>query len=708
MADITLIHLQAELRVVRVQLTCQHTKGLEAVYRIDVAVSSLTAVVKLYNKPLPHMPHHESMEMSRELTTWLRELEGDLEAFRTRVAPYLGSTPEQIVKVGVLMRPNAVEYSRLRTYQFLVEELPSNGQHLRGLFHFARCLNLKNFKPAYIKNQSQQQADEETAETAGTTTSAEIPRQPQPLFPDSTALSMPTLQSLGLESESDTDSIAEPNIEISLPDTDEEDAEAGAEVNAEEDTSAKLSEGDSQHSDVQAEETSYPIVETQPTLVATTLPEQQSCELGNSAHGSAELEKVNSRVDTPKTEVSQLLERYFSTKSTSVVSELPIPAPEMHGLYTTGGERARVLMQRTMNISESLLLPVPSAVVPESESSQSTLPVPFRLPKQTTTRPAVQWTFPEAEIMRWGASHDCDAQEADTATSTITTTTAVETPGELQSSTPQTSTLVVPPGELEDAAIATAFRTPSIPPQGPVITASLGLPAKLPRTGKMRMYNRFDIPIGRTGDRCTRVNNLILQQDRRRNPKGFQLLIPHGHYPLIRPARRDWRAVPGGHVRVPLFPGHDGGVIWPPIGWFSLTPDQRRDELLQLGQILDTAWYGLQECHNAIDIGERYYAFTLPYSVKPGDDDYTDQAYDQDRFQTVTRQQIRLHEVTARRLGLWQSLPLEMYADQAAQDSWDNQRMLQLPRPIREVLDQVPAYTFGWDNRNTACDEELL
>ncbi len=89
-----------------------------------------------------------------------------------------------------------------------------------------------------------------------------------------------------------------------------------------------------------------------------------------------------------------------------------------------------------------------------------------------------------------------------------------------------------------------------------------------------------------------------------------------------------------------MFEGDDVGVLWPPKNWETSSPEARRDELLRLGQLLDVAWYGLQESRSDIEIGERYYAFTLPYSLKPGDDHYTDQAYDQDRFQTMQDQAV--------------------------------------------------------------------
>lgn len=79
---------------------------------------------------------------------------------------------------------------------------------------------------------------------------------------------------------------------------------------------------------------------------------------------------------------------------------------------------------------------------------------------------------------------------------------------------------------------------------------------------------------------------------------------------------------------------------------------------------LDLAWYGLQEQHGDIGVAERFNV--VPYSVKPA---VSDQSYNQDWFQSDIRLKIHLHEVTARRLGRWHTLPRELYADEAAQDT---------------------------------------
>lgn len=624
LVEIKLLHL--EQRVVRIHLAYRSDGELDAVYQIDVAVSSLAAVTGSYRKPLPRMGHRETSEINRELTHRLRELEGDLHSFRARIFPYLGCTPEQIIKVGAVIRPNAAEYSQMQTYRFLLQTLPEDGQQMRGLVFFARCLNLKNFVPADLEKQL---PDNNTMRppVACEDGSSELPA----LFPGTTTatLDMPTLRSLGLETESDSDSniTPYPDVEIGLP--------SGEEVGA-------------SHSG------------------------------GTQVHG----------LPTPGKKKQQCGELRAETGTSALAimtqQESSAETPEMKSQQS--GDPNTVLPTTTENTVEQML-PVAS-----NTSETSCQPQTSRKEQHLDIlQTALQQTLP-------------GLLEADTNPVAF----ATSSPRGHDGSVPEPTISVVQRGELEDAAIATALRTPSPPPQGPVIVSSLGLPAKLPYTGVITMYNRFKVPVGTTGDRCTRINNLILQQDREQNPLGFQLLIPHGYYPMIRPARRNWKSAPHGHIRIPLYPGHTRGVIWPPQGWCSLTPKQRRNELIQLGQTLDMAWYGLQECRNAIDIGERYYAFTLPYSVKPGDNDYTDQAYDQDRFQTRTRHQIRLHEITARRLGLWQSLPPELYADQAAQDSWDNQRMLQLPRPVREALDHIPTFIFNWDNKDTGIDEGLL
>lgn len=63
------------------------------------------------------------------------------------LSPYLGVCEKQIARIGIVMRPNALEAKRMLTYEFMEQELPKNGEHLRGVFFEGRRLNLKAYKP---------------------------------------------------------------------------------------------------------------------------------------------------------------------------------------------------------------------------------------------------------------------------------------------------------------------------------------------------------------------------------------------------------------------------------------------------------------------------------------------------------------------------------------------------------------------------------
>lgn len=77
-------------------------------------------------------------------------------------------------------------------------------------------------------------------------------------------------------------------------------------------------------------------------------------------------------------------------------------------------------------------------------------------------------------------------------------------------------------------------------------------------------------------------------------------------------------------------------------------------------------------------------------------------------MQSRLRQMVRQLEISSRRIGLWESMAPELYADYEAQKTWSGQRDLQLPIPVQMQLNRVPLYTFSWDSEHLDADLQVL
>ena len=169
----------------------------------------------------------------------------------------------------------------------------------------------------------------------------------------------------------------------------------------------------------------------------------------------------------------------------------------------------------------------------------------------------------------------------------------------------------------------------------------------------------------------------ILRQDMEQQPDGFPLLLQNGLWPHIRPARRDWSAVPEKSVKIPLGPSGNSTVGWPPSEWQTLTPKNRSKELLRLAELLEAFWTGKRQ-PNAQVLLEKYYAFCLPGSSSHPESELCS-----------LRQKLRQHELSSRRRGEWDLINPDLLTDQP-----DTAR--QLPQQLLSVLRQAPVYQFKW------------
>lgn len=650
--------LDSDPPIVRFFIVCHHKKPDEGMYHFDIEVeSAVTVLSNLRTKLVPMKEIHQKL-LNRELTTYQRCLSGDLADVAVKLASYLAIDHRQLNRVGLHVRPNAVEKERMGTTDFLVQELPTSGWELSGIFHLARQLHLKTYRPK------------------------EFGRKPV-LFPESTTPKMLPLEVLmTLDSTQRALGTEEGEMEGSVTET----TGMTSDVFGEQEDIAGCQESQGQQEQPSSASELTPGNKT--SLVMPEAEEEPSkiSQAGGlvGAFGALptvrpfkEIDAASCTQSLPLSDVAQL--RELTAKD--LLERCGLDA-ETTRLECSTGDLSDGNGQEPLQKGAG---PGTSSQPESPELTQSRARVVFTPEEITSPANRKRKLSSCAPVeLRQQSSKEVDSHPM----------TVMK---------PQGS-----PDSPPEVSIMTAMRSKAVTPSGPVLLASSGQSQRLPRKEEILMYNRFVVPVAVTGDRCTRVTNCIMRADREQNPHGFKLLLPHGFYPLIRPARRDWRALGDGHIRVPLVEGDTAGIIWPPKGWQEKSGEERRDELLGLGQLLDLAWYGLQECRYDLDVAERYYAFTLPYSLGPDDKEFTSQAYSQDRFQATIRKQIRLHEVTARRLGLWHTFAPELYADEAAQETWDGLRTAQLPKPVRHALDLVPLFTFPWESQDVKGDEARL
>ena len=171
---------------------------------------------------------------------------------------------------------------------------------------------------------------------------------------------------------------------------------------------------------------------------------------------------------------------------------------------------------------------------------------------------------------------------------------------------------------------------------------------------------------------------------RRRYPGGFHERLPHGLHPDVPPTQRDWTV---GEVKLPVIPGGEESLQWPPSGWQAMTPDERLEAHLHVAAILEAGWYGGDTHLSHFCRYAKYGALRLPGSACPRPGDELEKA------QAATQSSVRRLERMARRSGRWEEMPACLRLPDEACIAF------QLPEPLRALLDVIPQVPHPWEPR---------
>lgn len=186
----------------------------------------------------------------------------------------------------------------------------------------------------------------------------------------------------------------------------------------------------------------------------------------------------------------------------------------------------------------------------------------------------------------------------------------------------------------------------------------------------------------------------FLEKDR--DLDDFTLLLPNGFAGEIRPARRNWELLEDRQLSFPLYPGSTDGLLWPPIQWQDLSAEERTRRFLHFAQVMDMVWYGGRMSRSEHDLAARYYAFLLPGSIAPHRKGFSSQISEEEHFQSYVHLEARRRELFLRRTGRLETLSPLLLADDEATATWRRRSYLQLPKPLLEILDEVPLFRFSW------------
>ena len=166
-------------------------------------------------------------------------------------------------------------------------------------------------------------------------------------------------------------------------------------------------------------------------------------------------------------------------------------------------------------------------------------------------------------------------------------------------------------------------------------------------------------------------------------PAGFRERIPHGIYPCVPPACRDWTVA---HIKLPVVPDGEPSLVWPPEGWALLDPKERLETHLHLAAILEAGWYGGDSQLTRWERHTKYRAFQLPGAAKPS----MRGATELHRAQAFNQGHQRRLERMARRSGRWQDMPVQLRFPAELFEAY------QLPQVLRGILDTVPQVPQPW------------
>lgn len=147
-----IVVLESSRSLVRMRLSCSYDNFICAMFHIDVSIESVLDFKRRQRNSFPMMNRRVHSIFSRNLPIFISPLEGrGKSAAMIVLSSAISVADSQIYQIGAKISPDAVEACRMRMYEFLERELPSEDRHLQGIFFFARALNLRKYMPRELR-----------------------------------------------------------------------------------------------------------------------------------------------------------------------------------------------------------------------------------------------------------------------------------------------------------------------------------------------------------------------------------------------------------------------------------------------------------------------------------------------------------------------------------------------------------------------------